>query len=202
MIRNYRQTKPTYPSNIKAKNIEVDDISLRTPEGHIQLKIDTIGNIDQVLVKTSNGFKWKDIQKISNINVINTDQELDLITLYSSNTPLENIGLTGSFINARKGDTSLTDDQKMVLKYNIRYKISNTLLDYYLRFYSNDIEIYYKFLGESILENEPTAITDSFIVPLFKENDVITCKITTDEEVIKNSKITFLQNSYYELIVL
>lgn len=202
MIRN-PYTKARYPSNINAKNIQVENLSLITPEGSIKLKIDTIGKIDQVLVKTSNGFKWKDIQKISNINLINTDQEIDLITLDLTNIPSGTpIGLTASFINTRKGDISLTNDQQMILKYNIKFKLSNTLLDYYIKFYSNDVEIYYKILGESILENEPTSITDSFIIPFFKETDVITCKITTDEEITDTTKITILKNSYYELIIL
>ena len=149
--------------------------------------------------------KWKDVPKISNVNVITEDQEADLNVLKST-TP-DSLGLTLSFINARKGDLSLTDDHKIVLKYNIKYKVSYNVFDYYLKFYSNGVEIYSKFLGVSIVSNEPTAITDGFIVPLFKETDVITCKITTDEEVTEItenniSKISVLKGSYYELIVL
>jgi hypothetical protein len=206
MIRSYQSKQYTKtPSTIKVKNIEVNNISLKTPEGPVQLKVDTVGKLDQVLVKTSDGFKWKDIQKISNVNVITADQEADLNLLKSSKP--DSLGLTLSFINARKGDLSLTDDHKMVLKYNIKYKVSYNVFDYYLKFYSNDVEIYSKFLGVSIVSNEPTAITDGFIVPLFKETDVITCKITTDEdvtEITENniSKISALKGSYYELIIL
>jgi hypothetical protein len=198
-MKNYEKKAKQLSTNIKANSIEVQKLILKTPTGEkIELKIDSVGEKNQILVYNGKGnfFTWEDKEQKTDYNTLSKDEIYDLTQIDSNFI---------NFINIRKGNIFiLNKNQQFLLKYNIDFEVTNHLLDYYIIFKFDNKEISKTYVGVSIAPNKLITITGSFILPNFNINNIISVKIITDDIVIDNriSTVTLYKNSYYEVILL